>query len=121
MAAFFARQTLAIVPWADTPPNRARSSAKVLELMAAGLPIVAYAVGDLPATLGDAGVLVPPGDEVAFAMSVVALLSDPERACRLGAAARARVLERFTWARLGDVALAAYAKAGAGTRLDPQP
>ena len=56
------RMSVAIVPWADTPPNRARHSAKVLELMAAGLPIVAYAVGELPATLGEAGVLVPPGD-----------------------------------------------------------
>ena len=51
------RMSVAIVPWGDTPPNRARHSAKVLELMAAGLPIVAYAVGELPVTLGEAGVL----------------------------------------------------------------
>ena len=40
---------------ADTPPNQARHSAKVLELMAAGLPIVAYAVGELPATVDRGG------------------------------------------------------------------
>ena len=81
------RMSVAIVPWADTPSNRARHSAKVLELMAAGLPIVAYAVGELPATLGEAGVLVPPGDADGFAAAVAALLAEPDRAARLGAAA----------------------------------
>ena len=100
--------TVAIVPWGDTPPNRARHSAKVLELMAAGLPIVAYAVGELPATLGGAGVLAPPGDADGFAAAVAALLADPDRAARLGRAARARVQAHFTWERLADLALAAY-------------
>ena len=106
------RMSVAIVPWADTLPNQARHSAKVLELMAAGLPIVAYAVGELPATLGEAGVQVPPGDAEAFAAAVVALLTDPDRAARLGAAVQARVQARFTWEHLADLALAAYRAAG---------
>ena len=99
---------LAIVPWADTPSNRARHSAKVLELMAAGLPIVAYAVGELPATLGETARLVPPGDAEAFAAAVLELLADPQAAARLGQAAQARVREQFTWERIADRALAAY-------------
>jgi glycosyltransferase involved in cell wall biosynthesis len=99
---------VAVIPWADTPANRARSSVKVRELMAAGLPIVAYAVGELPALLGDTGVLVPAGDDLAFAQAVVALLADPERARELAAAARARIMAHFTWDRLVEVALAAY-------------
>ena len=106
------RMSVAIVPWADTPSNQARHSAKVLELMAAGLPIVAYAVGELPVTLGEAGVLVPPGDAEGFAAAVAALLAEPGRAARLGAAAQTRVQTQFTWERLADVALAAYAAAG---------
>jgi glycosyltransferase involved in cell wall biosynthesis len=106
------RMSVAIVPWGDTPPNRARHSAKVLELMAAGLPIVAYAVGELPATLGEAGVLVPPGDADGFAAAVAALLADPDRAAQLGAAAQTRVKSVFAWDRLVDVSLAAYAAAG---------
>ena len=89
--------SVAIVPWTDTPPNRARHSAKVLELMAAGLPIVAYAVGELPVTLGEAGVLVPPGDADGFAAAVAALLADPDRAARLGAVAQTRVKSVFAW------------------------
>jgi glycosyltransferase involved in cell wall biosynthesis len=99
---------VAVVPWVDTPSNRARHSAKVLELMQAGLPIVAYDVGELATTVGEAGALVEPGDEANFARAVVALLSDPQLACRLGAAARRRVLERFTWERLVAIATAAY-------------
>jgi glycosyltransferase involved in cell wall biosynthesis len=110
---------LAVVPWSDTPSNRARHSAKVLELMTAGLPIVAYAVGELPATLGDAGVLVEPGDEVAFSRAIVALFGDDERAGTLGEMARRRVLDGFTWDKVAEIAVKAYRAAGAnldGTR-----
>jgi glycosyltransferase involved in cell wall biosynthesis len=113
MPALFARMTVALAPWTDMPSNRARHSAKVLELMAAGLPIVAYAVGELPATLGDAGVLVPPGEAAAFAAAVVSLMADPGRAATLGAAAQARTRAEFTWERLANVAIAAYRAAGA--------
>ena len=100
--------TLAIAPGADTPSNRARHSAKIMELMAAGLPVVATAVGELPATLGEAGVLVPPGDTAAFAAAVAALLADPERAAVLGRAARERVRNRFDWDVLAETALGVY-------------
>ncbi|MEJ5198228.1 MAG: glycosyltransferase family 4 protein [Anaerolineae bacterium] len=99
---------VALVPWADTPSNRARHSAKVLDLMAAGMPIVAYAVGELPATLGDAAVLVPPGDEATFARQVVALLTDRPRGQQLAAAAQARAAGLFTWERLAQTAVAVY-------------
>ncbi|MCX6031938.1 MAG: glycosyltransferase family 4 protein [Chloroflexi bacterium] len=113
LPAIFAQTALAVIPWADTPANRARSSVKVRQLMAAGLPIVAYAVGELPATLGDAGVLVPPEDAVAFAEAVVGLMADPERAQRLGAAARAQAQAEFSWEKLAETALRAYRVAGA--------
>ncbi len=111
LPALFAGMQVAVAPWVDTPSNRARHSAKVLELMAARLPIVAYAVGELPVTLGETGVLVPPGDTAAFAQAVVDLLTDAERARRFGAAAQLRVRERFGWSHLAGVALAAYATA----------
>lgn len=110
---WLAGAAVALVPWADTLPNRARHSAKVLELMAAGRAIVASAVGELPATLGDTGILLPPGDAKAFADAVVGLWADPDRAAQLGAAAQKRVRTLFNWERLAEIALAAYAAAGA--------
>jgi glycosyltransferase involved in cell wall biosynthesis len=112
LPAIFAKTAVAVIPWADTLANRARSSVKVRELMAAGLPVVAYAVGELPETLGEAGVLVPPGDAAAFADAVVGLLAGPERARQSGAAAQARAQALFNWDRLAEIALAAYAAAG---------
>jgi glycosyltransferase involved in cell wall biosynthesis len=108
LPATLAGADLAVVPWSDTPSNRARHSVKVLELMGAELPIVAYAVGELISTVGDAGILVKPGDEVGFAVAVAALLGDRELARRLGALARRRVLEQFTWERLVQTAVLAY-------------
>ncbi len=105
---WFARGAVAVLPWADMPTNRARHSAKLLELMAAELPIIATAVGEIPATLGEAGMLVAPGDAAAFAVAVAALLSDLPRARSLGAAAYARVVAGFTWPQLAARALAAY-------------
>jgi glycosyltransferase involved in cell wall biosynthesis len=103
---------LAVVPWDDTPSNRARHSVKVLELMLAGLPIVGYAVGELPSTVGDAGVLVEPDDQAGLARAIAGLLHDRDLAHRLGAMARSRVVERFTWERLVQTVLVAYDAAG---------
>ncbi len=111
----FAGAAVALVPWADTPANRARNSAKVLELMASGRPIVAYAVGELPFMLGPEGaLLVPPGNEAEFVSGIIALLADPARAARLGQVAQARVRREFAWDRLASGALRAYALAGQG-------
>ncbi len=104
----FACAAVAMIPWADVPTNRARHSAKVLELMAAGMPLVATAVGELPNTLGMGGVIVPPADAGAFAAALAALLDDPERREELGRAAQVRVAAHFTWERLAGVALEVY-------------
>ena len=52
----------------------------ILESMAAGRPIVATSVGEIPTVLdgGCAGMLVPPGDTAALAQAVLTLLNDPE-------------------------------------------
>lgn len=112
LPAALASAAVAIAPWADTSSNRARHSAKVLELMAAGMPVVAYAVGELPETVGEAGVLVSPGDAEAFAAAVAGLLADPVRAAALGGAARMRVAALFNWDVLAGRALEVYAGFG---------
>lgn len=104
-----ASAALAMAPWANTATNRARHSAKILDLMAAGLPVVAYDVGEMAVTLGDGGVLVPPGEPAAFARALVDLLADTPRRHALGIAGRQRVQALFNWDALADVALRAYA------------
>jgi len=55
------------------------------EALRAGRPLVATAVGGLPALVGDGAVLVPPGDPVALATEVRRLLDDPVAAADLAA------------------------------------
>ncbi len=60
----------------------------VMEAMAAGLPVVATAVGGVPELVvhGETGLLAPAGDEQAFAGALAAVAGDPERRRELGAA-----------------------------------
>jgi glycosyltransferase involved in cell wall biosynthesis len=69
-----------------------------LEAMAAGLPVVATAVGGFREVVesGTTGWLVPPKDRDALVGRLRALLLDPARRHAMGAAGRARVLERFS-------------------------
>lgn len=74
-----------------------------LEAMAAGLPIVATAVGDVTRVVDSAsGILVPPGRPEALAQALSRLLRDPALRRASGAAARERVRVRHgtqAWAR----------------------
>ena len=75
-------------------------SLPAIEAMACGTPLVATTGGALPEVVGrdgETGLLVPPGDPGALAGALVRALGDPDLRQRLGAAGRARVLERFTW------------------------
>src|SRR5215207_5011088 len=69
----------------------------VLEAMAAGVPVVASAVGGIPDQVrhGEEGLLVPPDDPDALAETLGTLLRNPTRARRLGEAGRRRAGNEF--------------------------
>ena len=70
----------------------------VLEAMSTGKPVIATAHGGPLEIIEDgrSGDLVPPGDTVAMADAIVALVQDPARRARVGALARERVLSHYT-------------------------
>ncbi len=94
---------VALYPFDDTLINRARCSAKFLDLLMVGVPVVTEAVGELPNYLkdGEGGVLVRPGDQAAFAQEVVRLagLSSEERN-RQAVRAAERLKTQFSWEKL---------------------
>ncbi len=83
----------------------------LLEGMACGLPAIATAVASLPEVVADGicGFVVPPNDARALAERLCRLRDHPETAAAMGAAARRRVIERFTWPAVVRRCLAIYA------------
>lgn len=79
-------------------PSRSEGmSNALLEAMATGLGCVATRIGGNSDLMehGGTGLLVPPGDSEALADALLALLEDVGLRIRLGAAARAAVIERY--------------------------
>ncbi|CAL9551813.1 DUF3492 domain-containing protein [Streptomyces sp. enrichment culture] len=68
----------------------------LVQAMLCGRATVSTDVGAVVEVIGGTGLVVPPRNPRALAEACVALLRDPERRARLGAAARARALELFT-------------------------
>jgi glycosyltransferase involved in cell wall biosynthesis len=70
-------------------PSRWEARALIVqEAMHAGRPVVASRVGGIPDLTGAGALLVPPGDPVALAAAVTAVLDQPALAARLRRAAR---------------------------------
>jgi glycosyltransferase involved in cell wall biosynthesis len=107
---YFARATLAIYPFDDTLVNRTKCAVKLRDLLAAGVPVVAEAVGQNREYIrhGETGWLVTPGDVTAFAGAVARLLKDAQSRERLGQAATRDMRERFAWERLVKTVELAY-------------
>lgn len=68
----------------------------LVEAMFCGRATVSTDVGAVREVIGGTGLVVPPRNPKALADACLALLREPERAARLGAAARERALELFT-------------------------
>lgn len=100
-------------------PYRYANASGVVELAHTfARPVVATAVGDLPAAVRHevAGLVVPPGDAAALAAAMVRLLDDPAEAQRLGEAGRAAATTGWAGAaeEFERVYLSCLGSAGAG-------
>jgi len=109
---YFARAALAIYPFDDTLINRTKCAVKLRDLLVAGVPLVAEAVGQNREYIrhGETGWLVEPGDVEAFAEAVVRLLESAPLRQRLGQAAAHDVRKRFSWRCLAEKVERAYSR-----------
>ena len=99
----------------------------VLEGMAAGCAVVAFAVGGIPEVISgrDLGVLVTPGDVAGLIAAVAHLAADPIRVAAMGRAGSDHIAKQFAldgrvpalWDAYGRPDLAAAAPARAGDEV----
>ncbi len=99
---YFAQAGVAIYPFDDTLINRTKCSVKLIDLLSAGVPVVADAVGQNAEYIRhhETGVLVSSGDIEAMTQAVIDLWRDRVQADRLGTEAAQDMRERFSWDRL---------------------
>ncbi len=74
----------------------------VMEAMAAGVPVVATAVGGTTELIadGETGFLVPPADADAPAQRILTALRNPDWSARMVAQGRRRILDQFSMPRM---------------------
>lgn len=84
------------------------SPLKVVESLAAGIPVIASRIGQLEHLIDDnhTGFLFTPGSGAEFAIKTLKLVRDPARRRAMGKAARERALSEFGWDKVvGHVTL----------------
>jgi glycosyltransferase involved in cell wall biosynthesis len=95
--AFLAAADVVAVPQRSTPDTLGQVPAKIFDAMALGRPVVSTRVSMIPEILDGCGLLVEPGNVAALAAAIGRLLDDPEEARALGARARERCVERYSF------------------------
>ena len=96
---------------------------KVLEYMAAGIPVVAT---DVPANrniieAADCGYLVEPAAPQAYAEAIIDLLTHPDKAKQLGLNGRRAVFDQYDWRMEEKKLLSTYSSIENGQALVGQP
>jgi glycosyltransferase involved in cell wall biosynthesis len=95
---YLAAGDVALYPLDDTLINRAKCPAKLTELLQAGLPVVADAIGQAKEYIDPAsGTLCTSNDAADMATIAAELLLNPEQRTAKGEASRSFILAHFGW------------------------
>lgn len=107
---YFAAANVAVHPYEDTLLNRTKCSIKLLDLLSAGVPVVASKVGQNVEYIvhGKTGLLVPPQDLNAMVEAILLVLTQPDIQRGLGQTATRHVNRMFNWNNLIENVEAAY-------------
>ncbi len=78
-----------------------------LEALACGTPVITTAISSMPEHIGQAGLLIPPGDEDALTQAMIRLLNDREFKSRLSVLGPQQAAQ-FTWTRTARETMQVY-------------
>jgi glycosyltransferase involved in cell wall biosynthesis len=105
-AGYYARASVAVIPSIYEGFGMPAG-----EAMACGIPVISTTGGALPEVVGDAGILVPPGDARSLEQAIVSLLDDRDKREKLGEAGLRRVKGALTWRHAADKIIDIYHEA----------
>ena len=97
-----------VLPARTTPTSREQFGRVLIEGMAACCVVIGTKSGAIPEVIGDAGLVVPEGNEEALAAAIQRVLREPSLVATLSARGRERIRERYTWARVASKLMTFY-------------
>ena len=100
-----------IAPDPKSPLNDVSTMNKIVEYMAAGLPVVSYDLAEARVSAGGAAVYCTPDEPAAMAGAIDELLASPGRRSAMAEEGARRVAAEFSWERSESSLLAAYERA----------
>lgn len=107
---YWAAADFALYACEDDLLNRAKSPLRLVEMLGAGLPVVAHGVGTVNEYIEDgiSGVVVAPGDDEGFVAAAVRMCEYVDERLEFGRQARERIEHHFLWDSLSARAELAY-------------
>ena len=106
--AYYRRFDLLVLP-SITRPNWMEQFGRVLvEAMASGVPVIGSSSGEIPAVIGEAGLVFPEGDVDALCRAISGLAGQAGRRAELARQGRQRVVQRFTQAQVAAATYSIY-------------
>jgi glycosyltransferase involved in cell wall biosynthesis len=103
---------ICVDPDPSSPLNDVSTWIKVMEYMAYGKPIVSFDLKETRYSAQEAGLFVPPNDELAFAKATAQLMDDGALREKMGRFGRERVEKDLQWSVVSKNLVAAYASLG---------
>ncbi|MDB5562042.1 MAG: hypothetical protein JWN11_1460 [Hyphomicrobiales bacterium] len=100
------------------PSRQEGFSLAITEALACGVPAVITEACHFPEVGMEGAGMVRPLDPEAIAEALIAVLSDPAMAARMGENGKRLVRDRFTWPRIADLTLEAYRRFASSPVVD---
>lgn len=108
MPQFYNSVDVLVVPSLTQPNWKEQFGRVIMEAMACGVPVIGSDSGEIPTVIGDAGVIVPEGDDGALARALSALIEDAGRREQLSIKGRTRARAHYAQQRVVDDTFALY-------------
>jgi glycosyltransferase involved in cell wall biosynthesis len=97
-----------VLPSRTRPNWKEQFGRALVEAMACGVPVIGSDSGEIPQVIGDAGLIFPEGNVEALRAELARLMADASLRVVLAVRGRARVLTRYTQARVAEATYAVY-------------